>query len=157
MQHGLVDICIVGSDRTTVSGDVCNKIGTYLKALAAKDNMIPFYAALPKSTIDLALSDGIREIPIENRSETEVTHIQGLGENNEVINVRLCPETVKALNPAFDVTPRHLITGIITEDGVKRPNQLPLKLTGGDIIVLIIYPVCLYQNHWQHAVHAVAG
>ena len=125
MQHGLVDICIVGSDRTTVSGDVCNKIGTYLKALAAKDNMIPFYAALPKSTIDLALSDGIREIPIENRSETEVTHIQGLSENNEVINVRLCPETVKALNPAFDVTPRHLITGIITEDGVKRPNQLP--------------------------------
>ncbi len=125
MQHGLVDICIVGSDRTTVSGDVCNKIGTYLKALAAKDNMIPFYAALPKSTIDLALSDGIREIPIENRSETEVTHIQGLSENNEVINVRLCPETVKVLNPAFDVTPRHLITGIITEDGVKRPNQLP--------------------------------
>ena len=125
MQHGLVDICIVGSDRTTVSGDVCNKIGTYLKALAAKDNMIPFYAALPKSTIDLALSDGIREIPIENRSETEVTHIQGLSENNEVINVRLCPETVKVLNPAFDVTPSHLITGIITEDGVKRPNQLP--------------------------------
>ena len=127
MQHGLVDICIVGSDRTTVSGDVCNKIGTYLKALAAKDNMIPFYAALPKSTIDLALSDGIREIPIENRSETEVTHIQGLSENNEVINVRLCPETVKVLNPAFDVTPSHLITGIITEDGVKRPNQLPLN------------------------------
>ena len=125
MQHGLVDICIVGSDRTTVSGDVCNKIGTYLKALAAKDNMIPFYAALPKSTIDLALSDGVREIPIENRSEKEVTHIQGLSENNEVINVRLCPENVKALNPAFDVTPRHLITGIITEDGVKRPNQLP--------------------------------
>ena len=125
MQHGLVDICIVGSDRTTVSGDVCNKIGTYLKALAAKDNMIPFYAALPKSTIDLALSDGIREIPIENRSEPEVTHIQGLSENNEVINVRLCPETVKVLNPAFDVTPSHLITGIITEDGVKRPNQLP--------------------------------
>ena len=87
--------------------------------------MIPFYAALPKSTIDLALSDGIREIPIENRSETEVTHIQGLSEKNEVIDVRLCPETVKALNPAFDVTPRHLITGIITEDGVERPNQLP--------------------------------
>jgi methylthioribose-1-phosphate isomerase len=125
MQHGLVDICIVGSDRTTVSGDVCNKIGTYLKALAAKDNMIPFYAALPKSTIDLTLSDGIREITIENRSETEVTHIQGLSENNEVINVRLCPKTVKVLNPAFDVTPSHLITGIITEDGVKHPNQIP--------------------------------
>ena len=125
MQHDLVDICIVGSDRTTPTGDVCNKIGTYLKALAAKDNGIPFYTALPKSTIDLALSDGIREIPIENRSENEVTHIQGLDENNKIVSVRLCPENVKALNPAFDVTPRHLITGIITEDGVERPEQLP--------------------------------
>ena len=125
MQHGFVDICIVGSDRTTVTGDVCNKIGTYLKALAAKDNGVPFYAALPKSTIDLTLFDGVREIPIENRSEKEVTHIQGLSENNKVINVRLCPENVTALNPAFDVTPRHLITGIITQDGVHRPDQLP--------------------------------
>ena len=125
MQHGLVDICIVGSDRTTATGDVCNKIGTYLKALAAKDNGVPFYAALPKSTIDLTLFDGVREIPIENRSEKEVTHIQGLSENNKVINVRLCPENVTALNPAFDVTPRHLITGIITQDGVHRPDQLP--------------------------------
>ena len=125
MQHGLVDICIVGSDRTTVSGDVCNKIGTYLKALAAKDNGVPFYAALPKSTIDLALSDGVCEIPIENRLEKEVTHIQGLDDNNMIVNVRLCPENVKALNPAFDVTPRHLITGIITEDGVNRSDQLP--------------------------------
>jgi len=125
MQHGLVDICIVGSDRTTATGDVCNKIGTYLKALAAKDNRVPFYAALPKSTIDLTLFDGVREIPIENRSEKEVTHIQGLSENNEVINVRLCPENVTALNPAFDVTPRHLITGIITQNGVHRPDQLP--------------------------------
>jgi methylthioribose-1-phosphate isomerase len=125
MQHDLVDICIVGSDRTTPTGDVCNKIGTYLKALAAKDNGIPFYTALPKSTIDLALSDGIREIPIENRSENEVTHIQGLDENNKIVSVRLCPENVKALNPAFDVTPRHLISGIITEDGVERPDQLP--------------------------------
>ena len=126
MQHGFVDICIVGSDRTTATGDVCNKIGTYLKALAAKDNGVPFYAALPKSTIDLTLFDGVRKIPIENRSENEVTHIQGLSENNEVINVRLCPENVTALNPAFDVTPRHLITGIITQDGVHRPDQLPL-------------------------------
>ena len=125
MQHGFVDICIVGSDRTTATGDVCNKIGTYLKALAAKDNGVPFYAALPKSTIDLTLFDGVREIPIENRSEKEVTHIQGLSENNKVINVRLCPENVTALNPAFDVTPRHLITGIITQDGVQRPDQLP--------------------------------
>ena len=125
MQHGFVDICIVGSDRTTTTGDVCNKIGTYLKALAAEDNGVPFYAAFPKSTIDLTLSDGIREIPIENRSEKEVTHIQGLSETNKVINVRLCPENVTALNPAFDVTPRHLITGIITQDGVHRPDQLP--------------------------------
>ena len=125
MQHGFVDICIVGSDRTTATGDVCNKIGTYLKALAAKDNGVPFYAALPKSTIDLTLFDGVREIPIENRSEKEVTHIQGLSENNKVINVRLCPENVTTLNPAFDVTPRHLITGIITQDGVHRPDQLP--------------------------------
>jgi methylthioribose-1-phosphate isomerase len=125
MQNGFIDICIVGSDRTTATGDVCNKIGTYLKALAAKDNGVPFYAALPKSTIDFALSDGVREIPIENRLEKEVTHIQGLDENNEIVNVRLCPENVKALNPAFDVTPRHLVTGIITEDGVNRPDQLP--------------------------------
>ena len=127
MQNGLVDICIVGSDRTTATGDVCNKIGTYLKALAAKDNSVPFYAALPKSTIDFALSDGIREIPIENRLEKEVTHIQGLDKNNEIVNVRLCPENVKALNPAFDVTPRHLITGIIAEDGVHLPDQLHLR------------------------------
>ena len=125
MQNGFIDICIVGSDRTTATGDVCNKIGTYLKALAAKDNGVPFYAALPKSTIDFALSDGVREIPIENRLEKEVTHIQGLDENDEIVNVRLCPENVKALNPAFDVTPRHLITGIITEDGVNRSDQLP--------------------------------
>ena len=125
MQQGLVDICIVGSDRTTATGDVCNKIGTYLKALAAKDNGVPFYAALPKSTIDFALNDGIRDIPIENRSEEEVTHIQGLNENNKIVNVSLCPVNVKALNPAFDVTPRHLMTGIITEDGVHRPDQLP--------------------------------
>ena len=124
MQQGLVDICIVGSDRTTATGDVCNKIGTYLKALAAKDNGVPFYAALPKSTIDFALDDGIRDIPIENRSEEEVTHIQGLNENNEIVNVRLCSDNVRALNPAFDVTPRHFITGIITEDGSHRPDQL---------------------------------
>lgn len=124
MQQGLVDICIVGSDRTTATGDVCNKIGTYLKALAAKDNGVPFYAALPKSTIDFALDDGIRDMPIENRSEEEVTHIQGLNQNDEIVNVRLCPDNVRALNPAFDVTPRHFITGIITEYGAHRPDQL---------------------------------
>ena len=119
MQHGLIDICIVGSDRTTATGDVCNKIGTYLKALAAKDNGVPFYAALPKSTIDLALHDGVREVPIENRSETEVTHIQGLDKNNKIVEVKICPGGVSALNPAFDVTPAKFITGLITEEGIQ--------------------------------------
>ena len=119
MQHGLIDICIVGSDRTTATGDVCNKIGTYLKALAAKDNGIPFYAALPKSTIDLALHDGVREVPIENRSETEVTHIQGVDKNNKIVDVKICPDGVSALNPAFDVTPAKFITGLITEEGIQ--------------------------------------
>jgi methylthioribose-1-phosphate isomerase len=119
MQHGLVDICIVGSDRTTSTGDVCNKIGTYLKALAAKDNGIPFYAALPTSTIDPELHDGVKEILIENRSKNEVTHIQGLDANNEIVNVRICPVGVSALNPAFDVTPKKLVTALITEEGLK--------------------------------------
>ena len=121
MQHGLVDICIVGSDRTTATGDVCNKIGTYLKALAAKDNGVPFYAALPVSTIDFTLSDGVNEIPIENRSESEITHIQGLDMNNKIVDVKLCPDGVSALNPAFDVTPAKFITGLITEKGIQSP------------------------------------
>ena len=119
MQNGLVDLCIVGSDRTTGTGDVCNKIGTYLKALAAKDNNIPFYVALPSSTIDQSLSNGISEIPIENREQHEVTHIQGKNEKGELINVQICPDGVKASNPAFDVTPRRLVTGLITENGIK--------------------------------------
>ncbi len=118
MQQGLVDICIVGSDRTTATGDVCNKIGTYLKALAAMDNGIPFYAALPVSTIDPNLSDGISQIPIENRSTEEVTHIQGRDKNKKIVDVKICPDGVQALNPAFDVTPAKFITGLITEDGV---------------------------------------
>jgi methylthioribose-1-phosphate isomerase len=122
MQHGLVDLCIVGSDRTTVTGDVCNKIGTYLKALAAKDNNVPFYVALPTSTIDPTLSDGMSEIPIENRSEDEVTHILGRDTNNKIVSVKICPDGVTALNPAFDVTPRDLITSLITEDGIQAPN-----------------------------------
>ena len=124
MQHGLVDICIVGSDRTTATGDVCNKIGTYLKALAAKDNGIPFYAALPTSTIDPHRNDGVSEIPIESRSEDEVTHIQGLGPDNKLITVQVCPPGVTATNPAFDVTPRRLVTGVITENGVHAPSDL---------------------------------
>jgi methylthioribose-1-phosphate isomerase len=118
MQHGLVDLVIVGSDRTTRAGDVCNKIGTYLKALAAKDNGVPFYAALPSSTIDWAMTDGVASIPIEQRSEREVTHITGLGEDGELATVRLTPEGSPAANYAFDVTPARLVTAIVTERGV---------------------------------------
>jgi len=119
MQHGLVDMCLVGSDRTTATGDVCNKIGTYLKALAARDNNVPFYVALPTSTIDPKLDDGVNEIPIEFRPTDEVTHIIGRDINNVLTKVKLVPDNVLALNPAFDVTPRHLVTALITEEGIK--------------------------------------
>ena len=118
MQRGRVDVCITGSDRTTGAGDVCNKIGTYLKALAAQDNGVPFYVALPHSTIDWCLSDGIADIPIEERNEREVTHISGLGEDGSVITVQLTPQGSPASNAAFDVTPARLVTGLITERGV---------------------------------------
>jgi methylthioribose-1-phosphate isomerase len=107
----------VGSDRTTANGDVCNKIGTYLKALAAFDNKVPFYAALPYSTIDWTLNDG-RKIPIEERAADEVTHISGLDAGGATRRIALCPATTPAANPAFDVTPARLVTGIITERGV---------------------------------------
>jgi methylthioribose-1-phosphate isomerase len=125
MQHGGVDLVIVGSDRTTRSGDVCNKIGTYLKALAAADNGVPFFAALPLSTIDLRLSDGLREIPIEEREPDEVTHIRGLTADGRLESVRLAPADSPAANWAFDVTPARLITGgIITELGVVSASGL---------------------------------
>jgi methylthioribose-1-phosphate isomerase len=117
MQHGQVDLCIVGSDRTTANGDVCNKIGTYLKALAAHDNGVPFYAALPFSTIDWTLASG-RDIPIEERSAEEVTLVTGLTAKGAIETVRITPEGSPAANPAFDVTPARLVTGIITERGV---------------------------------------
>jgi methylthioribose-1-phosphate isomerase len=117
MQHGRVDLCIVGSDRVAANGDVCNKIGTYLKALAAHDNGAPFYAALPSSTIDWRLAHG-RDIPIEERDEAEVTHIAGLAPSGEIVSVRLTPEGSRAANFGFDVTPARLITAIITERGV---------------------------------------
>ncbi len=117
MQHGEVDLCIVGSDRTTANGDVCNKIGTYLKALAAADNGVPFYVALPGSTIDWTLDNGF-DIPIENRDAREVTHVQGVTATGRPDEVRICPEGSEALNPAFDVTPAALVTGLITERGV---------------------------------------
>ena len=117
MQHGMVDMVLVGTDRTTRSGDVCNKIGTYLKALAARDNGVPFYVALPSPTIDWTVSDGVAEIPIEERDAREVTHIQGkTGDGIEVVQVS--PDGSPGGNPAFDVTPRHLVTGLITERGI---------------------------------------
>jgi methylthioribose-1-phosphate isomerase len=118
MQHGQVDLCIVGSDRTTASGDVCNKIGTYLKALAAHDNNVPFYAALPSTTIDWTLDDGVRDIPIEQRDGREVSEISGLGADGRVATVRLTPASSEVANYAFDVTPARLVTGIVTERGI---------------------------------------
>jgi methylthioribose-1-phosphate isomerase len=118
MQHGQVDLCIVGSDRTTGSGDVANKVGTYLKALAARDNGIPFYVALPSSTIDWSMHDGLREIPIEERAQHEVTHVRGRSGSGELLEVEVAAPGSAAANPAFDVTPARLVTGLITERGV---------------------------------------
>jgi len=112
-----VDLVIVGSDRTTANGDVCNKIGTYLKALAAKDNNIPFYVALPTSTIDLSLNDGIKEIPIEQRDLEEVSHIEGF-KNNKIEKLKIIPENSNVANYGFDVTPARFVTGLITEKGI---------------------------------------
>ncbi len=126
MQHGMVDICIVGSDRTTAQGDVCNKIGTYLKALAAHDNGVPFYVALPHSTIDWSLDDGVAEIPIEERSEGEVTHMRGLTTKGEWAQVQLTPSGSRALNYGFDVTPARLVTGLITERGIATASKAGL-------------------------------
>ncbi len=118
MQRGMVDMVIVGTDRTTAEGDVCNKIGTYLKALAAKDNGVPFYVALPSPTIDWTVRDGVKEIPIEERPGDEVSLVWGKDEAGHVRQVRVSPEATQAGNPAFDVTPARLVTGLITERGV---------------------------------------
>ena len=117
MQHGRVDVCITGTDRTTRAGDVANKIGTYLKALAAHDNGVPFYVALPSTTIDWTIADGLQDIPIEERSASEVTHVSGLV-GDEVRDVRIVAEGSPVRNDAFDVTPARLVTGLITERGV---------------------------------------
>ena len=126
MQRGMVDICIVGTDRTLASGDVCNKIGTYLKALAAFDNKVPFYVALPSSSIDWETKD-TTAIPIEERSEHEVKHIQGF-DGRKIVSVQIAPSHSKALNHAFDVTPARLITGLITERGICKPDRKELSL-----------------------------
>jgi methylthioribose-1-phosphate isomerase len=126
MQRGQVDMCIVGTDRTLSNGDVCNKIGTYLKALSAKDNNVPFYVALPSSTIDWNIKDH-KQIPIEERDSEELSHIEGLDENNEIKKVRIYPQKSKSLNLAFDVTPAKLVTGLITEKGICQASEKGLK------------------------------
>jgi len=127
MQHGLVDMVIVGTDRTTATGDVCNKIGTYLKALAANDNRVPFYVALPSPTIDWTVRDGVQEIPIEERSADEVDFVHGLNEDGAIARVRVSPKGSQAANPAFDVTPARLVTGLITERGIAKASPEGLK------------------------------
>ncbi len=123
MQHGLVDLCLVGADRVTRRGDVANKIGTYLKALAAFDNGVPFYVALPSTTVDWDLWDGVREIPIERRDGAELTRIRGATEDGRILEVRLVPEGSPAANWAFDVTPARYITGFVTERGVCEASE----------------------------------
>ncbi|MCT4654286.1 MAG: S-methyl-5-thioribose-1-phosphate isomerase [Cohaesibacter sp.] len=123
MQHGQVDMVLVGTDRTTASGDVCNKIGTYLKALAAYDNNVPFFVALPSPTIDWTIEDGVAKIPIEMRAEEEVSHMMGKGPSGGVAIVQITPDGVHCANPAFDVTPARLVTGLITERGVSSASK----------------------------------
>ena len=123
MQHGMVDLCIVGTDRTAASGDVCNKIGTYLKALAAHDNDVPFYVGLPSPTIDWTIDDGVKDIPIEQRDTMEITAMTGRASNGEVMDVSIVPDGAKTANYAFDVTPRRLVTGLITERGVSEASR----------------------------------
>lgn len=137
MQQGLIDMVIVGTDRTAANGDVCNKIGTYLKALAAHDNGIPFYVALPSPTIDWTVFDGVADIPIEERPAREVTHILGKAENGDISSVAITSDFSDICNPAFDVTPGRLITGLITERGICDASQkglaslFPERATGG--------------------------
>jgi len=126
MQRGLVDLCIVGTDRTTRAGDVCNKIGTYLKALAAKDCGVPFWVGLPGPTIDWTISDGLVDIPIEERNATEVTRIAGRTDDGRTIEVQVTPDGTPARNDAFDVTPARLITGLITERGLCEASEAGL-------------------------------
>jgi len=126
MQRGQVDMCIVGTDRTLSNGDVCNKVGTYLKALAAKDNNVPFYVALPSSTIDWEIKNH-KKIPIEERNPEELSHIEGVDENNNIKKIRIYPQKSRSLNLAFDITPAKLITGLITEKGICEASEKGLK------------------------------
>jgi len=132
MQHGQVDLCIVGADRVTAHGDVCNKIGTYLKALAAHDNDVPFYVAMPSPTLDRTVSDGLREITIENRAAEEIAIVSGIAADGRLESVRIAPQGSScATNPGFDVTPARLVTGLITERGVCAANPLAIAAMFG--------------------------
>jgi methylthioribose-1-phosphate isomerase len=133
MQHGLVDMAIVGTDRTTADGDVCNKIGTYLKALAARDNGVPFYVALPSPTIDFRVHDGVREIPIEQRGADEVTHISGRTRDGRIETVEIVSPGSPVANYAFDVTPARLISGLITERGMVAANRAAIAAAFPDV------------------------
>ena len=126
MQHGAVDLVIVGTDRVTASGDVCNKIGTYLKALAARDNNVPFYVALPSPTIDFTVADGVAEIPIEERSADEVATMTGRTADGRIETVRVVSPGSPIANYGFDVTPARLVSGLITERGVLSPDRTAL-------------------------------
>ena len=126
MQRGEVDMCIVGTDRTLANGDVCNKVGTYLKALAAYDNKIPFYVALPSSTVDWNTKDH-KDIPIEERNSNELSHMEGFDEEGNITKIQIYPKKSKALNLAFDVTPAKYVTGLITEKGVCEASEKGLK------------------------------
>lgn len=137
MQKGAIDVCIVGSDRTARNGDVCNKIGTYLKALAAMDNKVPFYAAVPSSTIDWQCQNGQTSITIEERPSDELLYVTGLSSAGEISKVRVAPIGSSAANPAFDITPNKLVTGIITDRGICQANEQSL---------LNIYPECRIIN-----------
>jgi methylthioribose-1-phosphate isomerase len=135
MQRGKVDLCITGSDRTTSTGDVCNKIGTYLKALAAQDNAVPFYVALPGPTIDWTLGDGLGEVPIEQRDGRELSEVSGRTADGRMETVRITPEASPVANYAFDVTPARLVSGLITERGIcpaSREGLLGLYPEQGD-------------------------
>ena len=127
MQHNQVDMCIVGTDRTTLSGDVCNKIGTYLKALAAYDNNIPFYVSAPISSIDFNIRDGVSEIPIEKRDPAEVSSIWGIDKKKNMQTVSIVPKNSKSVNYAFDVTPSKYISKLITEKGIVDANEISIK------------------------------
>jgi methylthioribose-1-phosphate isomerase len=126
MQHGMVDLVIVGTDRVTAQGDVCNKIGTYLKALAARDNDVPFYVALPSPTIDFTVSDGLTEIPIEQRAAEEVSMMTGKTKDGRIETVQIIPDGSPVANYGFDVTPARLVSGLITERGVLKAERSAL-------------------------------